>query len=486
MTNLRIALVSALALVAAACGTPMQQPADAAADQSSSQPDSSAQPDGEVPPSDVATPDASTADAAPTGDPTWWRDIKPLTDQMCGGCHRANGIGPFELSTYAQARPLSRVIANSVSARTMPPWMAADGCRTLLDSRALTDAEIAKFVAWDAAGAPEGNMADFAPAAARPNTTMPLPSTPGDVVVQPTEPYLPVQNRTDDYHCFIVDPAMTATRDVVGVRVTPGNARIVHHMLLFEVRAGALPALQRLDDAEPGPGYTCFGGPGVDPNVRAGTGGDLIDTDMQQIAGWAPGGVDGYMPAGTGIRLKPGNRLVMQIHYNLAPSTRGMTDRTRVDLYFGAPGATQQALWLPQSNASFRVPVNAGPTDPASTAIATQRNPLPIQARIFGVFPHMHQRGHSIHVEAITASGTNNCLVDIQKWNFHWQQNYFFRTPYRVAAGSNADTLRTTCVWDNRQENQPFVDGVQQPSRQLTWGEGSDDEMCLNYYYVSL
>lgn len=473
----------------------MQQPSpDAAADQSSPPPDgssstpdgSSSQPDAQSTDDASSGSDGSTADGGPVGTPTWWRDIKPITDQMCSNCHRAGGIGPFEISTYAQARPMSRVFANVTQARTMPPWHAADGCRSLLDSRALTDAEIALFAAWDAAGAPEGNMADFRPAAARPNTTMPLPATPGDVVVEPSADYLPNQRRTDDYHCFIVDPALTATRDVVGVRVRPGNARIVHHMLLFEVRSGGLPALQRLDDAEPGPGYTCYGGPGVDPNARAGTGGDLIDMDMQQIAGWAPGGVDGYMPAGTGIRLKPGNRLVMQIHYNLAPSTMGMTDRTRVELFFGAPGSTQQALWLPQSNSSFSVPPGAGPTDPRASAVASSRNPLPIPARIFGVFPHMHQRGDSIRVEAITAGGTTNCLANVPNWDFHWQQNYFFRTPYRVAAGTNADTLRTTCVFDNRMENQPFVDGVQVAPHTLTWGEGSDDEMCLNYYYVSL
>ncbi len=490
MKTPRLAIVFALSLAAAACGTPMQQPApDAAADQAAPQPDASTPTSDAAPPSDAQSPeDSSTpaADGGPSEAPTWWRDIKPLVDQTCNNCHRTGGIGPFELSTYAQARPLSRVMANSVQSRTMPPWQAREGCRTLLDSRALTDVEIAKFVAWDAAGAPEGNMADFRPAAARPNTTMPLPATPGDVIVQPSADYLPNQRRTDDYHCFIVDPGLTASRDVVGVRVVPGNARIVHHMLLFEVRAGGLAALQRLDDAEPGPGYTCYGGPGVDANVRAGTGGDLVDMDMQQVAGWAPGGVDGYMPAGTGIRLKPGNRLVMQVHYNLAPSTMGMTDRTRVELFLGAPGATQQALWLPQPNSSFSVPAGAGPMDPRSTAVSSTRNPLPIPARIHGVFPHMHQRGYSIRVEAITSSGTTNCLADVPRWDFHWQQNYFFRSAYRAAAGTNADTLRTTCVWDNRPENQPFVDGMQVAPRTLTWGEGSDDEMCLNYYYVSL
>jgi hypothetical protein len=485
MTNLRSVLLAlGSAAVGVACSPASQPPAQDGAvllDQQILPPaDGAVSVDATVTPADGGSP----ADAGPPVAPTWWNSIKALTDQTCNNCHQPGGIAPMPLQTYEQARAMSRVMARQTRDRIMPPWMPRDGCRDLVDHRGLTDAEIALFAAWDAAGAPEGNMEDFRPATPRANTSRPLPARPGDVIVQPADPYLPNQRQTDDYHCFIVDPALATTRDVVGVRVVPGNARIVHHMLLFEVRAAGLPALQRLDDAEPGPGYTCFGTPGVEANPRAGTNGDLIDVDMQQVAGWAPGGVDGYMPNGTGIRLKPGSRLVMQVHYNLQMATRGMTDRTRVELFLGEPGTTQQALWLPQSNNMFRVPAGAGPTEPASTAVANFRNMLPL--RIFGVFPHMHQRGHAIRVEAVNAAGTSNCLVDVPRWDFHWQQNYFFRTPYRPAAGNMGDTLRTTCVWDNRPENQPFVDGMQVAPRELRWGEGSDDEMCLNYFYVSL
>ncbi len=449
--------------------------ADATSDMQSPAPDATT-------PTDVVAADVT----APTGDPTWWRDIKPIADQMCNNCHSAGGIGSMPLSTYEQARPLARVIANQVRNRIMPPWMPREGCRDMRDSRALTDAEIAKFVAWEAAGAPEGNMADYRAPMPRGNTTRPLPSTPGDIVIQPSETYLPNQRLTDDYHCFIMDPALTTTRDVVGVRVTPGNARIVHHVILFEVRERSLADLQRLDDAEPGPGYTCYGGAGVSPQVRPGTDGDLVDMSVQMVVGWAPGGVPGYLPVGTGIRLKPGSRLVMQVHYNIQGSTRGMNDRSRVDLFLADPSAsTQQAFWLPQANQSFTVPAGAGPMDPRATVVANFRNTqLPV--RIFGVAPHMHTRGHSIRVEAINNAGASTCLVDVPRWDFHWQQGFFFQTPYRTTSGMMGDTFRTTCVYDNRPENQPFVDGMQVAPRDLSWGEGTHDEMCLNFFYVSL
>ncbi len=422
----------------------------------------------------------------PSGGPTWWKDVKPIIDQSCISCHAEGGIGPVRLTTYATVAPMARLLASQTGSRTMPPWMAADGCRSIKDSRALTADEIAVFAQWSTSGAPEGNEADYRALPPRTSTTMPLPARDGDIVAQPAEAYLPNQRLTDDYHCFVVDPNITETRDVVGVRATPGNARIVHHMLMFEVRTAGLAALQRLDDAEPGPGYTCFGGPGVPVNYRAGTNGDLAELDMQQVAAWVPGSVAGYMPEGTGIRLKPGSRLVLQVHYNVQPSTRGMTDRMRVDLFYGQRGTTGQALWLPQSNTDFMVPAGAGPMDPRSTANAEFRNVLPIPLRIFGVFPHMHQRGSSIRVGVRTNAGVDNCMVNIPKWDFHWQQNYFFSVPFRPTGGPNGDTLHTTCVWDNRPENQPFIDGVQAASRDLRWGEGTSDEMCLNYYYIAL
>jgi hypothetical protein len=418
--------------------------------------------------------------------PTYWRDVAPVLEAHCLQCHSAGGIAPMQLGSYDEVRPLAHLIAQETGARRMPPWPPeSEGCRSLQSPRVLTPEQIAMLATWAAEGAPEGNRADYV-APELPPTVRPLPERAGDIVVQPAEAYMPNQRLTDDYHCFVMDPQLTDTRDVVGVRVVPGNPRIVHHVILFEVREEALAELQRLDDAEPGPGYTCFGGVNIDPVFRAPPPGspDLADFNLQFVVGWAPGGVPGYLPPNTGIRLKPGSRLVMQVHYNLSNETRGMTDQTKVELFL-SPSLLTQAIWTPFAQTSFRVPAGAGPTDPAATVRATMQSPYPI--RIFGLAPHMHIRGRSIRVDAEHVNGERECLINIPQWNFHWQQSYFFTAPFRPnSAAATRDTLHLSCTYDNTPANQPVVDGVRQSPRDLHWGEGTNDEMCLNFFYVSL
>src|SRR5690606_28145556 len=76
--------------------------------------------------------------------------------------------------------------------------------------------------------------------------------------------------------------------------------------------------------------------------------------------------------------------------------------------------------------------------------------------------------------------GTSECLVDIPDWDFNWQQTYMFAPEDQVSV-SFGDTHHLRCVYDNSQANQPVVNGEQLEPRTVTWGEGTLDEMCLNY-----
>ena len=69
-----------------------------------------------------------------------------------------------------------------------------------------------------------------------------------------------------------------------------------------------------LDAAEEGPGYTCYGGPGF---------------NGEWIGAWAPGGEGLDMPEGTGIRIEPGSKVVMQVHYNSLTAGK-QPDQTRL------------------------------------------------------------------------------------------------------------------------------------------------------------
>ena len=47
------------------------------------------------------------------------------------------------------------------------------------------------------------------------------------------------------------------------------------------------------------------------------------------------------------------------------------------------------------------------------------------------------------------------------------------------------DKLRLTCTYDNSASHQQFVDGVQLEPRYVEFGEGTYDEMCVNYFYAT-
>src|SRR5207245_8337364 len=128
-------------------------------------------------------------------------------------------------------------------------------------------------------------------------------------------PYAPVQ-APDEYRCFLLDWPETERRYVTGFVARPGNATIVHHVLVFVAPPGRVAQFQALDDADPAPGYKCFGGPG---GVAPGLG------------GWVPGSRGGDFPAGTGVPVDPGSKIILQIHYHLARAP-GPFDQTSIQL----------------------------------------------------------------------------------------------------------------------------------------------------------
>ena len=97
--------------------------------------------------------------------------------------------------------------------------------------------------------------------------------------------------------------------------------------------------------------------------------------------------------------------------------------------------------------------------------------------------PHMHLLGTQIGattVPALDGSGEDECLIDVPRWDFNWQQSYVTRDGENVTL-SQGEGIELTCVYDNSESNQPVINGEQVEPRDVTWGEGTLDEMCLLY-----
>lgn len=403
-----------------------------------------------------AKPDMTKEEDMAPGEVTYYQNVKPIIDQACVGCHVAGNIGPFELDTYEKVKPMSAAIDMAITRGTMPPWLPKEQCGEFRYKRDLNPSQLDTIKRWVAAGSPAGDpnaTPDAQPAYEQVQLGAPTMTIDTGTDYVPSPP----DNKTDDYRCFVINPNLSKDEFLSAFETKPGNAAIVHHMLLFSVPASEQGKIDQLSAAEPeAPGYTCFGGPKVNNNL---------------LGVWAPGVVPVKFPDGFGMPIKKGELLVMQVHYNTLNG--GGSDRTSVDLHF-ATGPTKKLAMLPVADNNLSI--TPGDSEAVEGASFDLPN-LPITLKLFGVVPHMHARGKRISVKLVR-QGQEQCLIDIPSWDFNWQNVYIYKDPIEVRGG---DSVKLECVYDNSPERNQELGLTGPPNNPITWGEGTLDEMCLNY-----
>ena len=164
-------------------------------------------------------------------------------------------------------------------------------------------------------------------------------------------------------------------------------------------------------------------------------------------------------PEGSGIKLKAGHRLVMQVHYNVLNGS--FPDRTTMDVTL-ATSVKREAVIA--SVRSDKLVLPPGMKDVVATGSYT--NPAPVNVLIHGNFPHMHQLGTKLNV---TVGG--RCVIDVPKWDFNWQQFYMYEKPLLVKPG---EKVELACHYNTVGQ-----------TKTVYWGDGTQDEMCLNFFYVT-
>ncbi len=368
---------------------------------------------------------------------TWFKDVLPVAQANCLVCHQGGTVAPFSMNDVTVLKQWAPAMATSTAAKLMPPWPPDESCRDLKGTRSLPQAQIDLFANWVAQGSHLGDPHEAPPI---PDGGTGLPSP--DLTLTPTGPYTPKENLTDDYHCFAMPTALAQDMFVTGIEVNAGTPKEVHHVIVYEVTP---TSAVNNDNKEAGIGWTCFGGPG--------------DANAVMLGGWVPGTTYTVYPAGTGIRLIKGRTVVMQIHYNTQYAARA-PDTTTVKLKLAA-SVPNEATILPVVQNTFAIPPNA-----MGYSVTQSVNTPAFSVKLHSILPHMHTKG-----AAIKATLGNQCLIDIPTWDFHWQQLFFFEQPVTVTPGQQ---FKLTCTWNNPTANT------------VTWGEGTDDEMCLTYLYLTL
>jgi hypothetical protein len=447
--------------------------------------------------------------------PSFTRDIAPIVQQKCTGCHRPDGIAPFAFDSARSIASRASLVAAAVQARLMPPWPPGSGSPAYAGERrrTLSARERETLLAWAKAGGRVDGPA-----------RKPLPRPRVDVregerVLEVAMPgsYRPraAKGVTDDYRCFVLDPKLRSGVSVTSARIEPGASRVVHHVILFRITALQVADAARLDAASPGLGWSCFGGTGL---ANASPGGSVQSTlnDSNWVAAWAPGSSGGRLPDGTGVPLAAGSRIVMQVHYNLlngkapdrsravltvAPASAGL-ERVRTMLL---PAPVELACARGESGrlctrsealselsrkyglgaafvpAGLLLLCGQSPDDVQPSAVSRCDRRIAAPTRILAVAGHMHLLGAAIRLELNPGTPRARVLLDIPRWDFHWQGAYTLAAPVEARPG---DVVRVTCRYDVARRHHGAA-GVPHAPRYILWGEGTTDEMCLGLLQVT-
>jgi mono/diheme cytochrome c family protein len=431
--------------------------------------------------------------------PSFSRDVAPILADKCAGCHQPGGIAPFSLESAAMASSRADAIAAAVESNLMPPWPPGPDSPEYLgqDERRLSEDEAATIVEWARSGARVDGRALEAAA------VEPLRAEDGERLVELELPrdYVPT-GEGDDYRCFLLDPRLAENAFVTSAVIRPGAPSVVHHVILFRAQPDQVAEAEGLDAAADGLGWPCFGGTGL------GMGVDSLD-DAGWLAAWAPGGEPVRAPDGVGAPLEAGSRVVMQVHYNLLHGREPDRTAAALTLAPGDAGLEPSATMLVPG--PVELPCAGGERGPlcdrdaavadlvrkrgpaaailplglqvlcGGSALAPRAGPVSTCERgfdtrttIHGVAGHMHLLGRSIRVELNPGREGERVLLDIPRWDFHWQNAYAFAEPVVAEPG---DRIRVTCRHDaSLRDGDP---------RYVVWGEGTTDEMCLGVLQVT-
>jgi len=372
---------------------------------------------------------------------TFTKDIAPILYAHCASCHQPDGPAPFSLLTYTDSRRRAAQIAKVTASRYMPPWKPEPG--DFVGERRLTDSQILTIDRWVATGEPEGDASDLpAPPQMHSGWQHGVP----DAVVALPE-YTLRADGADVFRNFVVAVPGVGARYIRALEFHPGN-RAVHHA---NIRVDPTAASRHLDEADPEPGYE-----GV--ILRS------ADYPDGHFLGWTPGQMPQSGPNALAWRLGAGDDLVVQLH--LQPTGRPERIRPTIGLYFAkeAPVRTPAILRLGRQN--LDIPAGAADFRVVDAFV------LPVDAEIRAIQPHAHYRARRVSAAAVLSDGTRRPLILIQNWDFNWQDQYRYLTPFWLPAGT---TLEMEYTFDNSEANPR--NPIRPPGR-VSWGWRSSDEMA--------
>jgi hypothetical protein len=243
------------------------------------------------------------------------------------------------------------------------------------------------------------------------------------------------------YQYFQVDPGFTEDKWIKMAEVQPGNRAVVHHILVI---------------VRPPEGYQ-----------RGGL------ERSEWLAGYVPGMRVKAYAEGAAKLIPAGSMLVFQVHYT--PNGSPQQDLSRVGLVFAKPEEVSKAIVTTKAaNHRLRIPPNED-----NHRVEATSGSLPVEVEVLAMMPHMHLRGKSFQYEAVYPNGKLEIILDVPAYDFNWQTGYMLKEPLKFPAGTK---MHCVAHFDNSEQNPSNPD----PSKTITWGDQTWNEMMIGYFDIGI
>ena len=319
------------------------------------------------------------------------REIVRILDSHCVMCHSDQSLA-FPLSTYEQTWIRGRDIRTQILRRHMPPWPAVAGYGEFANDNNLTVRETQFMVSWVEGLGPRNAGTVFLNVARPDAASSEVRATAHVGHWQLGEPDLSrqltpmrVEAGTADFvQRFVVDPGLTAERQMRALEYQPGDHRVVRAATFF------------------------------------------LEGSGQWLGSWTPWYGFVKLPDEVIARLPARSRIVAEVHYR--GTDRPVVDQGTLGLFFNQEKASSG-----RARATSDLVLEAKAVSPDKLR-ATSR--LSRDTRVWALRPDVVADIASIEVSARTPEGGTEILLLAKNPATEWPTPYIMKTPRLLRRGT--------------------------------------------------
>jgi hypothetical protein len=371
---------------------------------------------------------------------TFYKNIQPIIQAKCSGCHKPGESAPFSLLSYEDVSKRATFIKRVILSKYMPPWKADNKYVHFINDRSLTDNEINEIVKWINSGAAKGTET----VKAKTVLTGTMYNRKPDMVLLAKDTFHVKGNNTEIFTIFKIPFELPDSLNVEAIEFYCNDKKLIHHAN-YAVHPVLDTSINIYNSAS-------FINLSEGDRTRA----DEYKPYQKEISyygGWIPGSGYESFPKGFGWVMPKRGVILLTVHYG--PSAIDTNSICGVNLFFtktpvkrkvkvisfGSGGIGEKEIEptfyiRPNQVKTFRLDV----TNPGE------------DFSIMYVWPHMHYLGKEFTAFITELNGDTIKLVHIPDWDFRWQEIYKFKHLVKVPKGS---TLHIIGTYDNTAKN-PF------------------------------